>query len=262
MDTLDLDRLDHDTALAMLLWQVELGATESFGDAPVNRYELVEPVSPAPARAAPAAAALPAMPTLDPVAEAQAAAEAAADLEALRAALTSYEHCELKRGARNTVFGDGHPAARVMVIGEVPDREEDSEGRPFVGAPGRLLDRMLAAIGLGREGLDPARAVYLATAMPWRPPQGRDPLPEEIGMMRPFLARHVALVDPDVLIVMGNAAATAVLGRGGITRMRGRWAEAWGRPVLPMCHPGYLLRNPDNKRDAWADLLALKARLG
>lgn len=261
MDRLDIDRLDHDTAAAMLLWQVDLGVTEALLDAPLNRYELAEPVRAPAAPAARVTAEVLPMAAPDPVAEARALAEAAEDLEALRAAMTAYEHCELKRGARNTVFSDGHPAARVMVIGEAPGRDEDTEGRPFVGRAGQLLDRMLAAIGLGRESPDPAQAVYITNVMPWRPPQNRDPLPEEIGMMRPFLERHVALVDPEVLVVMGNAAAQAVLGRGGITRMRGRWGEAWGRPVLPMCHPAYLLRNPENKRDAWADLLSLKARL-
>ncbi|MEH6776553.1 MAG: uracil-DNA glycosylase, partial [Cereibacter changlensis] len=160
-----MDRLDHDTAAAMLLWQVDLGVTEALLDAPLNRYDLAEPVRAPAAPAARVTAEVLPMAAPDPVAEARALADAAEDLEALRAAMTAYEHCELKRGARNTVFSDGHPAARVMVIGEAPGRDEDTEGRPFVGRAGQLLDRMLAAIGLGRESPDPARAIYITNVM-------------------------------------------------------------------------------------------------
>ena len=172
----------------------------------------------------------------------------------------AFEGCELKRGARNLVFADGDPSARVMIVGEAPGRDEDREGRPFVGRAGQLLDRMLAAIGLDRTARGES-AVYITNVLPWRPPQNRDPKAEEIEMMLPFLARHVALADPDLLVVMGNISAQAVLGRRGITRLRGTWAEAMGRPVLPMFHPAYLLRNPAAKREAWADLLALQAKL-
>ncbi|KGM86357.1 uracil-DNA glycosylase, family 4 [Roseovarius mucosus DSM 17069] len=255
----------HD-ALASLIWQIELGATEAIGDAPVNRYELPEKaaktaVAPKaePPRAAVAAPALVAGP--DPAAAAQAAAAAAMDLEALRAALGAYPHCELKRGARNLVFSDGNPAARVMIIGEAPGRDEDQQGKPFVGRAGQLLDRMLAAIGLMRGAEAPQEAVYITNVLPWRPPQNRDPNAEEIAMMRPFVARHVALVNPAAVVLMGNISCEAGLGQRGITRLRGRWAEAYGKPALPMFHPAYLLRTPAAKREAWADLLALKARL-
>ncbi|AZB61047.1 uracil-DNA glycosylase, partial [Cereibacter sphaeroides] len=182
-------------------------------------------------------------------------------LEALREAMAAYDHCDLKRGARNTVFSDGHPAARLMLIGEAPGREEDAAGRPFVGRAGQLLDRMFAAIGLSRTSPDAETALYITNVMPWRPPQNRDPSAEEVAMMTPFLARHVELAAPDLIVVTGNTACAALLGRTGITRLRGRWAEAWGRPVMPMCHPAYLLRNPEAKREAWADLLEVKARL-
>ncbi|MVX50963.1 uracil-DNA glycosylase, partial [Rhodobacter sphaeroides] len=189
------------------------------------------------------------------------AAAAAPTLEALREAMAAYDHCDLKRGARNTVFSDGHPAARLMLIGEAPGREEDAAGRPFVGRAGQLLDRMFAAIGLSRTSPDAETALYITNVMPWRPPQNRDPSAEEVAMMTPFLARHVELAAPDLIVVTGNTACAALLGRTGITRLRGRWAEAWGRPVMPMCHPAYLLRNPEAKREAWADLLEVKARL-
>ena len=114
----------------------------------------------------------------------------------------------------------------------------------------------LAAIGLSR-GPD----VYLTNVLPWRPPQNSGTLTAEIAMMRPFLQRHVELAKPDVLVLMGNASCEAVLGRRGITRLRGNWEQAWGKPVMPMLHPDDLLRQPQQKRQAWADLLELKAKL-
>lgn len=250
---------------ALLEWQVELGATEAILDAPVDRYAL-EAVKPVP-KAAPAAAApqgKPAPPEpvqTDAVADARVAAEAAADLGALAAAMQAFEHCELKKGARSFVFCDGQPTARVMIVGEAPGREEDRAGKPFVGRAGQLLDRMLAAIDMGRAHDDPARAVYITNVLPWRPPSNRTPDAGEIAMLLPFLERHIALADPDVIVVMGNTPCQALLGRTGITRMRGTWVEVLGKPCLPMFHPAYLLRNPIAKREAWADLLALNARL-
>jgi len=249
---------DPRAMLAALAWQVELGADEAILDAPVNRFEAVEPAAaPAPA-VAPAAAPVVAA-AADPVAEARALAAAAPDLAALRAALEGFEHCDLKRGARNLVFADGDPAARLMIVGEAPGRDEDLQGRPFVGRAGQLLDRMLAAIDMGRARAD--APVYIANVLPWRPPQNRDPTPDEIAMMLPFLERHIALANPAVLVVMGNSACAALLGRRGITRMRGIWESVLGRPAMPTFHPAYLLRNPAAKREAWADLLAIRARL-
>jgi len=247
--------LDYHTARTLLDWQIELGATEAIGDAPVDRYALPDTVpkakKPAAAQAAPAKPA-----KVDPVAVAKSAAQGAASLDQLRVTLDAFGHCELKRGARHTVFADGTPGARVMIIGEAPGREEDRAGKPFVGRAGQLLDRMLAAIDLDR-----AENVYITNVLPWRPPQNRDPKPEEIGMMKPFLERHVALAKPDVLVVMGNISCQAVLGKRGITRLRGQWNQALDLPVIPMFHPAYLLRQPQMKRQAWADLLELQAWL-
>ena len=253
---LDLD--EYHAALAALDWQVELGADEAILDAPVNRYEAA-----AEARAAAAEPSAPPQPGPPPVveqdhvAEAEAAARAASSLDGLRAAMAAFEGCELKRGSRNLVFCDGSPEARVMIVGEAPGRNEDLQGKPFVGQAGQLLDRMFAAIDLSRhEG-----SLYITNVLPWRPPRNRDPSDEEIAMLQPFLHRHIELAAPDILVVMGNTSAMALLNRRGILRMRGTWAEALGRPVLPMTHPAYLLRNMAAKREAWADLLSLKARL-
>ncbi|MGB3554877.1 MAG: uracil-DNA glycosylase, partial [Jannaschia sp.] len=194
-------------------------------------------------------------------AEAERRAAAAQDLAGLRDALAAYPYCDLRLGARSLVFADGNPAARVMIVGEAPGRDEDREGRPFVGVAGQLLDRMLAAIDLARDAEDAAKAVYITNVLPWRPPSNRDPEPGEIAMMLPFLRRHVELAAPELLVLMGNHACGAVLGRRGITRLRGQWSDGFGLPALPMFHPAYLLRQASAKRDAWADLLALKARL-
>ena len=259
--------MDWHLARALLEWQLELGATDAIGEEPVDRFALSakERVAvPTVARARAPAAPVPAPQAegVDPAAAARAAAAAATDLEALREALAAFEHCELKRGARNLVFADGNPQARLMIVGEAPGRNEDLQGLPFVGQAGQLLDRMLAPIGMARDAPDPARAVYITNMLPWRPPQNRDPSAQELAMMRPFVERHIALADPQVVVLMGRFATGALLDtRAGITKLRGNWQTLLGRPCLPMLHPAYLMRNPAAKRDAWADLLSLQARL-
>ncbi|MDO9526708.1 MAG: uracil-DNA glycosylase [Gemmobacter sp.] len=257
---------DWDAAMAALSWQFDLGATEAISDAPVNRYEIGDtprpvgavsrnPVaSPAPVARVPPTAS-------DPAAVARAMAAEASDLAKLAEIQASYDLCDLRKGARRFVFADGRPSARVMILGGAPDREEDMGGAPFVGRAGQLLDRMLAAIGLSRTAPDVLQAVYLANILPWRPTGDRGPTPDELSMMMPFVERHITLASPEVLVLMGDLPCTAVLGQVGITRLRGQWSQALGLPVLPMCHPDYLLRNPHAKREAWADLLTLQARL-
>jgi uracil-DNA glycosylase family 4 len=250
---------------AALEWQVEMGADEAMLDAPVDRYAASAD------EAAPRAAAIPAPPSrpaipepapaIDAAAMARAAAARAETLDDLRQVISGFEHCELKRGAKNTVFGDGNATARVMIVGEAPGRDEDIEGRPFVGRAGQLLDRMLEAIGLSRTSPDAQNAVYITNVSPWRPPSNRTPDAAEIAMLLPFVQRHIELADPDVIVMVGNTPCQALLGQTGITRLRGNWAQVLGKPALPMFHPAYLLRNPAAKREAWADLLALKARL-
>lgn len=276
-----IDGIDGATALALLEWQVELGADEPMLDAPADRFaESAAPRVPAapaappragaapgtgattaPRAAAPDAAAPEGAPAHDVVAEAEALAAAARDLPALAAAQERFDGIALKRGARNFVFSDGRPGARVMIIGEAPGEEEDQQGRPFVGRAGQLLDQMFAALGMDRHATDAARALYITNVLPWHPPANRRPDAAEIAASLPFLARHVELAGPDVLVLMGNSACKAVLGLEGITRLRGNWASAFGRPALPMTHPAYLLRNPIAKREAWADLLSLQSWL-
>ena len=262
-----IDEIDGATALALLEWQVELGADEPMLDIPADRFAesaAPRPAGPGRSPAAPATPPTPA-PQADPagdmVAEAEALAAAVRDLPALAAAQEGFDGIALKRGARNFVFADGRPGARVMIIGEAPGEEEDQQGKPFVGRAGQLLDQMFSAIGMNRHAPDAERALYITNVLPWHPPGNRRPEPAEIAASLPFLSRHVELAGPDVLVLMGNSACKAVLGREGITRLRGNWVSAFHRPVLPMTHPAYLLRNPIAKREAWADLLSLQTWL-
>lgn len=266
-----MDRLGYHDAVALLDWQVELGADEAIDDTPVDRFAL----EPAPKAAAPRAAPPPAavasvdapVPAsaasarVDAVGVATELAAAAPDLPALRAAMEGFAHCPLRDTAQSLVFADGLPGARVMIVGEAPGRDEDRLGKPFMGRAGQLLDRMFAAIGLDRAAERPEDAIYITNTLPWRPPQNRDPSAEELAMLTPFLHRHIALAEPEILVLMGNFACQALLSKRGITRLRGDWSEALGRPALPMFHPAYLLRKPPEKAKAWADLLSLKARL-
>ncbi|MEM1360221.1 MAG: uracil-DNA glycosylase [Pseudomonadota bacterium] len=254
----------RETLLAALKWQIELGANEAIAETPIDRFVAPKPspqAVPHQRKAPSQPAVTPPLSSGDPVEAAKAAAAAAETLEDLHDAMTAYSHCELRLGARSTVFADGLPGAQVMIIGEAPGRDEDLQGKPFVGRAGQLLDRMLAPIGLDRRAPAPESAVYITNILPWRPPQNRDPKPEEIAMLMPFIRRHVALAAPDVIVAMGNISCQALFGKRGITRLRGQWTRALDLPCLPMFHPAYLLRNPGAKREAWADLLALKAHL-
>lgn len=254
-------------ALAALAWQVDLGVVEVIGDVPVNAYVLpdrLKGAAPTVRRDAPQVVSPEVRAAAEAghaVALARAMAAAAETVDALQAVLGGFELCELKRGARNLVFADGRPGARVMVLCDAPGREEDVEGRPMVGMAGGMFDRMFAAIGLSRGSQEAATGVYVTSVMPWRPPAGRDPTPDELAMMRPFVERHIALANPDVIVAMGNAPCAMLLGAKAVLRHRGHWTEALGKPVMPMVAPTYLLRNHAAKREAWADLLAIKARL-
>ncbi len=196
----------------------------------------------------------------DAALSATALARAAMTLDALKTALAGFEGCALKATAKNLCFADGNPHARVMLIGEAPGADEDRQGLPFVGVSGQLLDKMLAAIGLAR-----AADVYIANIVPWRPPGNRTPTPQEMMICKPFIERQIELAAPDLLVTIGAPSSQALLGVKGIMAERGKWRDCLiGNrliPALPTLHPAYLLRNPIAKRQAWADLRSLKARL-
>jgi uracil-DNA glycosylase len=251
----------------LLDFYTEAGVDALLGEEPIDRFAMAEPppspirtAHPAtpPAFEAKAAPAGPAPPAPDEAAlAARAAAKTAKTLEELRGILDKFDGCALKATASQLVFADGNPAARVMLVGEAPGRDEDIEGLPFVGRSGKLLDRMLAAIGLDRT------SVYIANIVPWRPPGNRTPTPQESQICLPFILRQIELVDPDILVCLGGPSAQTLLGiKEGITKTRGRWFtfDTGKREIraMPTFHPAFLLRSPLQKRFAWRDFLAIK----
>lgn len=254
---------------AALRWQIDAGADEAIAAAPVDRYVASAKPKPAPALATRPAATPSAHPAPPPLASpetighgARALAAAAGNLAELRSALEAFDGCALKQTATNLVFGDGNPDARIVFVGEAPGADEDRQGLPFVGVSGQLLDRMLTWIGLDRSGF------YITNMLFWRPPGNRPPTQAEVAACLPFVERLVALVDPEILVMVGGSSAKTLLGRAeGIRKLRGRWFKyenafmARPIPALATFHPAYLLRSPAEKRPAWQDLLAIKAKL-
>jgi DNA polymerase len=248
-------------ALAALDWYRAAGVDVAVGDEPVDRFATSAAVPPK--RALPASVTGPAPPPVPAVPlngdpnETRAIAAAAPTLAALRAAMDAYEGCSLKHRATQLCFADGNPEAQIVLVGEGPGEQEDKQGKPFVGRAGQLLDRMLGAIGLDRT------KVFIANMVPWRPPGNRNPTPEELALCAPFLQRQVELVNPKLLVTLGNVPTQALFATNqGITRMRGNWKTLsvgnWSGPVLPTLHPAFLLRTPAAKAQAWKDMLGLK----
>src|SRR5262245_23292605 len=263
-------------ARELLAFYAEAGVDATVGEAPIDRLSLTQIGTPvaepeparqgvpaAPARPAPAVARSSPDGVAPPEAAVMAAREAArraASLEELRAMLTGFEGCALRTTAKQLVFADGNPQARVMFVGEAPGREEDLEGLPFVGRSGKLLDRMMTAIGLNRT------TAYIANIIPWRPPGNRTPTPQESQICLPFTLRQIELADPDILVCLGGPSAQALLGvKDGIKRTRGRWFSfhTGTREIRAIAtfHPAYLLRSPLEKRFAWRDFLAIRKTL-
>lgn len=270
-------------AYALLDWYQSMGVDEAIdstaipkaGWAPsalenvppiVAPHDNTLPFTPAPAaiRTAPPR---PMQGQAEAMAEARALAAAATTLEELREAVMGFHGCSLRKTAMNTVFADGNPQARVMLIGEAPGAEEDKKGIPFCGASGQLLDKMLAAIGLTRTG-DTGHSFYISNTLFWRPPGNRQPTPEEVEICRPFVEKHIALINPSILVAVGGTATKALLHETrGITRLRGQVlaytndAITTPIPTHILYHPSFLLRQPAAKRQAWGDLLQLKQAL-
>lgn len=270
------------TPQELLAFYVEAGVDCALGEEPVNRLADDMPAPPREASAAaqhetpPVARAertLPPMPATRPAAppavapppeaammSAREAAASAKSLDELRALLEAFDGCALKFTASRLVFADGNPTARLMFVGEAPGRDEDIAGLPFVGRSGQLLDRMIGAIGLKRTD------VYIANIIAWRPPGNRTPTPQETQICLPFIRRQIELVNPDVLVCLGNPSSQGILDiREGIMRTRGRWRDYdTGTRVIkavPTFHPAYLLRSPVYKKLAWQDFRTIKAAL-
>jgi uracil-DNA glycosylase family 4 len=253
----------------LLDFYTEAGVDALVGETPVDRFaapegppssaRAVRETVPPPERAANGPMIAPPAPE-EATMVAREAAKSARTLDDLRAILEKFEGCALKSTATQLVFADGNPEARLMFVGEAPGRDEDIEGLPFVGRSGKLLDRMLAAIGLDRT------SVYIANIVPWRPPGNRTPTPQESQICLPFILRQIELANPDILVCLGGPSAQALLGiREGITKTRGRWFtfDTGKREIraMPTFHPAFLLRSPLQKRFAWRDFLAIKKAL-
>lgn len=245
--------MDYDTARALLEWQVELGATEAIGDAPVNRYEAPATL-PKAKKAAPAVVAAPK--AIDPADEARKVSSNIPSIAALHEAMQNFEHCELRSAAQNMIFAEGTENADVMIIADAPSRDDDRAGKLFTGPSGELIDKMFAAIGLKR-----ADDTYITPITPWCPPAERDLSQEEIDMMRPFVLRHIELVAPKVVILLGNGACRAFVGDQGLRRLHGQWVKAGDVAAIPIYPPHQLLRAAQFKRDAWMALLAVQSAL-
>lgn len=267
-------------AAAAIEWLVEMGADEIIGSKPVNRL-----VAPPPAPAPAAQAARPASPSLvrpsslirpaAPPSDMRGAAQVSAgnsDAAALAAqcasladieqALMRFDACPLKKTATNLCFADGNPQAQVMLIGEAPGRDEDIQGKPFVGRSGQLLDRMLQAIGLARHSESAEDSVYISNVIFWRPPGNRTPTDQETQMCLPFLKRAIEIKQPRFIVCLGATPTQRLIGRSeGILKLRGRWFDFGGIPLLATLHPAYLLRQPAQKRLAWRDFLSLQQKL-
>jgi uracil-DNA glycosylase family 4 len=251
-------------ARALLAWYEAMGADEAVGEEPLNCFAGDRPAA-APARLplerkSVSSAPRPEVRKNAAMPAARGIGGEAATLAELEALVAQFEGCSLRRTAKSLCFARGSEQARIMLIGEAPGRDEDLQGKPFVGRAGQLLDRMLASIGLGEE------QIYITNTVYWRPPGNRTPTPEEIEACAPFLARQIELLSPRLLVLLGGAAAKNILGVSeGIMRLRGKWLtySCAGReiPTLATLHPAYLLRNPAAKRQAWRDLLLLKAAL-
>ena len=242
------------------------GASGSSAPAsPASAIATTQPPVPTPsAPQAPPQAAPPQVAPPQPASAMVASADLAGitSLAALRSALEAFDGCALKHTASNMVFADGNPAARLMVVGEVPGRDEDRVGLPLVGGAGQLFDRMLASIGLSRAD------AYVTTLIPWRPPGNRTPTSEEMDLLLPWLHRHIQLAKPEFLMLLGGTPAKAMLPQqAGILKLRGRWhdldlGDGVTCQAMATLHPSYLLRSPAQKRLAYADLLALAGKLG
>ncbi len=251
------------TPRQLLRWHLDAGADEAIGERALDRYAAAREAGAPPSAPVRQTARLPAPGAADALEAACDLAAAASTVEELRLALEGFDGCALKKTATNLVFGDGNPDARLILIGEAPGAEEDRRGLPFVGPSGWLLDAMLASIGLDRD------AVFISNTVFWRPPGNRNPTTDEMATCLPFVERLVELVDPEVLVALGGAAAKTLLARNeSVGRLRGRWFT-YSTPRLPrpvpataIYHPAYLLRTPAQKRAAWRDLLGIREKLG
>jgi uracil-DNA glycosylase len=273
MNAASQQKIDLETARAVLQWYVDAGVDVPLSAQPQNLLQMPEIIAPKPTASVrsvskPVASAAP-LGSLEARDQAIMLAQQAQTLADLNTAIQQFEGLAIKRTATQMVFADGNPHAPIMVVGEAPGLEEDAQGKPFVGASGQLLDKMLAAIGLDRHAPEAEKSVYITNVLNWRPPGNRTPTQTEIDVSLPFLEKHILLIRPKIIFCLGGVAAKALVSQGeGITRLRGKktiWSPQIVElgsdqiPVIPSFHPSYLLRAPLNKRLAWQDLQLLSS---
>lgn len=267
--------IDHGVDVAVNDDTIDRTATQELPP-PINAIENAQNASPEPASYAAAAASAPPPPPLgknDARIKAVEHAQSAVSLEALEQAIKDFDGLSLKKTATNLVFSDGNPNSKIMLIGEAPGAEEDRGGKPFMGANGALLDKILACIDISRDDEDITKSVYLSTILNWRPPGNRTPAPAEIEVSLPFIERHIQLVKPSLIILCGGVPAKALLGSGdSISRLRKTWHDYTPQtpelaaidntpiPAIVTYNPEYLLRTPAQKRSTWADMLMLNEK--
>ncbi len=227
-----------------LAWLHEIGIDESISTSPISRFEATQTIT--------------GTQNLETTKQDSTSLQTLGDL---KLSLQNFNQCALKKTAMNLVFGTGNPNAKIMLIGEAPGADEDRQGKPFVGMSGKLMTKIFSTIGLQRE-----EDLYITNIIPWRPPGNRQPTAAEIAQCLPFVKQHIALINPDVLILVGGIACKSLLDKtASITRLRGTWhSYATGTKeikAMPIYHPAYLLRSPSKKKDVWQDMLRLKLYL-
>ena len=182
------------------------------------------------------------------------------ELQGLKQTISNIKNCELKNNSKNIVFSDGNPNSKIMIVGEGPGANEDLEGVPFIGKTGELLDKMLLSINLNRDN------VYITNVVNYRPPENRNPTKEEIAKYLPYLNKHIEIIDPKILILLGNSALNAVIGdEQKISKIRGNWIDKkigkCNTCVIVSFHPAFLMRQPDQKAMSWIDLKMIRKKI-
>lgn len=253
----DIEHMENQDIAAHLQWYLDSGVDEVTGDKTLDWFALAPKPESAPTP-------ILKTPVLSPdhiAREAALAVRNCASLTDLKQAITAFEGCSLKKLATHTIFSDGNPDSKIMLIGDAPGADDDRDGIPFAREHGQLLDKMFGAIGLERD-----KDFYVTNILPWRPPGNRAPSPEEITICLPFIKKHIELFEPDLIVLLGGVSANSILKtEGNITRLRGKWHDydLQNKKIsaFPLFHPGYLLKQPKAKGDAWRDLQNIRARI-
>ena len=246
----------------LLEFYSELGLTETINEEPINRFELAKKINQESnlKKINTNLAKTELIPKKSAIHVATALANKSTTIDQLRSSLATFEFCDLRKGARNFVFGDGNTNAPVMIIGDAPNPLEDREGKPFVGEEGDLLDKMFDAIGYSRYSKT-EKSIYMSSLIPWRPLHTQSSIKPEVEMLLPFIKKHIEIINPKFLVFMGNDPLDSLLQDITENKKPGTWTNFLDIDSLIMHHPKYLIKNPSAKKEAWKDLLLLKEKL-